>query len=162
MLFVQANKKYHKCQLSNKMLSFERKMLQKSWPIILRPRFLSLSSKWCNEDSNIDKNIRPENPVDRTLRILKDDMTKVKKAITPKFLQRKSTDEPIDIKKLDNFLENRDRSDIFQSHCDIVVIGGGGVGSSIAYWLKKKAREGLNVVVVEKDSTVSGIDSLFK
>lgn len=45
-------------------------------------------------------------------------------------------------------------ADDFQTHCDVLIIGGGGVGSSIAYWLKEKARDGLNVVVVEKDDTV--------
>lgn len=40
---------------------------------------------------------------------------------------------------------------------DIVIVGGGVVGWSIAYWLKQKEimREGLRIVVVERDSTVS-------
>lgn len=40
---------------------------------------------------------------------------------------------------------------------DIVIVGGGVVGWSIAYWLKQKelAREGVKVVVVEKDPTYS-------
>lgn len=39
---------------------------------------------------------------------------------------------------------------------DIVIVGGGVVGWSIAYWLKKKerVRGALKVVVVEKDLTV--------
>lgn len=39
---------------------------------------------------------------------------------------------------------------------DIVIIGGGVMGWSIAYWLKQKemVREGVKVVVVEKDLTV--------
>lgn len=39
---------------------------------------------------------------------------------------------------------------------DIVIVGGGVVGWSIAYWLKKKerVRGALQVVVVEKDPTV--------
>lgn len=39
---------------------------------------------------------------------------------------------------------------------DIVIVGGGVVGWSIAYWLKKKERVhgALQVVVVEKDLTV--------
>lgn len=40
---------------------------------------------------------------------------------------------------------------------DIVIIGGGVMGWSIAYWLKRKlmSRDSLRVVVVEKDPTVS-------
>lgn len=39
---------------------------------------------------------------------------------------------------------------------DIVIVGGGVVGYSIAYWLKKKerVRGALKVLVVEKDQTV--------
>uniref|UniRef100_T1GPK0 FAD-dependent oxidoreductase domain-containing protein 1 n=1 Tax=Megaselia scalaris TaxID=36166 RepID=T1GPK0_MEGSC len=42
---------------------------------------------------------------------------------------------------------------VFPRNVDVLVIGGGGVGSSIAFWLKKMARDGLNVAVVEKDPT---------
>lgn len=40
---------------------------------------------------------------------------------------------------------------------DIVIVGGGVVGWSIAYWLKKKekVRGGVQVIVVERDPTVS-------
>lgn len=40
---------------------------------------------------------------------------------------------------------------------DIVIVGGGVVGWSIAYWLKQKEmmRGAMKIVVVEKDSTVS-------
>lgn len=40
---------------------------------------------------------------------------------------------------------------------DVVIVGGGVVGWSIAYWLKKKerVRGAVKVVVVEKDLTVS-------
>ncbi|KAL0183013.1 hypothetical protein M9458_022388, partial [Cirrhinus mrigala] len=38
---------------------------------------------------------------------------------------------------------------------DVVIVGGGVVGWSIAYWLKRKerVRDGLRVLVVEKDPT---------
>ncbi len=40
---------------------------------------------------------------------------------------------------------------------DVVIVGGGVVGWSVAYWLKMKARvrDSLRVLVVEKDPTVS-------
>lgn len=38
---------------------------------------------------------------------------------------------------------------------DVVIIGGGAMGSSTAYWLKKKAQNDLNVLVIEKDPTVT-------
>lgn len=40
-------------------------------------------------------------------------------------------------------------------HADVVIIGGGYLGSSGAYWLKTRAGEGLNVVVLEKQFDVS-------
>lgn len=45
--------------------------------------------------------------------------------------------------------------DIIPNECDILIVGGGAIGSSIAYWLKQKIyREELKVVVIEKDPTV--------
>ncbi|KAL9694628.1 hypothetical protein quinque_013913 [Culex quinquefasciatus] len=36
-------------------------------------------------------------------------------------------------------------------------IGGGCVGALIAYWLKKRAQNRLNVIVVKKDATYQGV-----
>lgn len=62
------------------------------------------------------------------------------------------------------FSPNREFSDIealwrghnvIPTRCDVLIIGGGAIGSSIAYWLKQKVyREEFNVVVIEKDPTV--------
>ncbi|CAH1962340.1 unnamed protein product [Acanthoscelides obtectus] len=42
----------------------------------------------------------------------------------------------------------------FPRFCDVVIIGGGAMGSSIAYWLKEKTGvDGIRVVVVEEDNT---------
>lgn len=43
---------------------------------------------------------------------------------------------------------------LFPNHCDLVIIGGGAVGSSIAYWCKTMGLQGLRILVVEKDQTV--------
>lgn len=43
----------------------------------------------------------------------------------------------------------------YPEHADVVVIGGGFLGLSVAYWLKTRAGEGLSVVVLEKDIAVS-------
>ncbi|CAH0749070.1 unnamed protein product [Diatraea saccharalis] len=42
---------------------------------------------------------------------------------------------------------------IYPENVDVVVIGGGFIGSSVAYWLKSRTAEGLSVVVLEKDLT---------
>lgn len=54
-----------------------------------------------------------------------------------------------------NFINKRLMS--VQSHrkCNVVVIGGGAVGASTAYWLKKRANRDLSVIVLERDPTVS-------
>lgn len=37
---------------------------------------------------------------------------------------------------------------------DILVIGGGAIGSSVSYWLKQRHPDGFNVSVVERDPSV--------
>ncbi|XP_017060950.1 FAD-dependent oxidoreductase domain-containing protein 1 [Drosophila ficusphila] len=94
-------------------------------------------------------------PIRRTLRLLGNDMRKVKEFFVPK--DPEPEQERIPTQSKFKFTGERERdptlADDFQTHCDVLIIGGGAVGSSIAYWLKEKARDGLNVVVVEKDDT---------
>ncbi|XP_055614396.1 FAD-dependent oxidoreductase domain-containing protein 1 [Uranotaenia lowii] len=135
------------------------KLSRKALEVQKFPRELTCAIRQLSSDSgDKDKNRGPvkpsdvaanrENPVSRTLKILGNDMGKVKNFITPNFIKAKSKST----EDVDSYLEKYRRED-FQSHCDVLIIGGGGVGSSIAYWLKKRARDGLNVVVLEKDST---------
>lgn len=78
-----------------------------------------------------------EHPLLRTIRILKQDVSRV---VNYDFKDRFGSD-------LDN---------LYPTHADIVIIGGAAMGSAIAYWLKKKSsRDGLSIVVFEKDPTVS-------
>lgn len=46
--------------------------------------------------------------------------------------------------------------DALPDSCDVLIIGGGGMGASSAYWLKcKTQQEKLSVLVVERDACVS-------
>ena len=101
---------------------------------------------------------RSEHPVSRTGRILKNDFKRVGNWVQDKVnffrkMNPRQTRYAAPIESIDHFIQNRENVTMFQSHCDVLVIGGGGIGASIAYWLKKRAQEGLNVVVVEKDPT---------
>lgn len=47
-------------------------------------------------------------------------------------------------------------------HADVVIIGGGFIGTAVAYWLKIRAGEGLSVVVLEKDLMVSCVKVVYQ
>ncbi|KPJ11772.1 hypothetical protein RR48_08078 [Papilio machaon] len=51
------------------------------------------------------------------------------------------------------------KSAIYPEHADVVIIGGGFIGSSVGYWLKTRAGSGLSVVVLEKDLSYSKVQN---
>lgn len=109
------------------------------------------SSKGTNSNDEEDKH-----PIRRTFRLLGNDMRKIKDFFVPK--EDKYDGEPRPLNEVQKVSKVKNElPDEFQTHCDVLIIGGGGIGSSAAYWLKQRARNGLNVVVVEKDETVSMI-----
>ncbi|XP_076066894.1 FAD-dependent oxidoreductase domain-containing protein 1-like [Oratosquilla oratoria] len=80
-----------------------------------------------------------ENPFLKTLGVMKDDVKG--------FLKN--------IKNMGQEEEDATPAKIFSEHCDVLIIGGGAIGSSIAYHLKERALGGLHIVVIEKDPTYS-------
>ncbi|XP_070621230.1 FAD-dependent oxidoreductase domain-containing protein 1 [Erythrolamprus reginae] len=69
-----------------------------------------------------------------------------------------------ELKKLANFHNFRTDFDVMfptrhlpPEHCDVVIVGGGIIGWSIAYWLKIKEtrRNAMRVIVIERDDTYS-------
>lgn len=131
--------------------------LQDSVPLRLSNAFYSSKTIKRRGESSIEpikapKEIKldePEHPIDKTFRILKRDIVNFKnrwftlKPQHSRFHGRKMTwtkdDNPHDC----------------PIECDILIIGGAAMGSSIAHFLKKRAGEGLKIVIVEKDLTYS-------
>lgn len=77
-----------------------------------------------------------ENPMDRCKRFLKRDVNDLMRFFN------------------DPFKEYQDEK-LFPKSVDILIVGGGVIGSSIAYWLQNKCRDGLTIAVVEKDLSVN-------
>uniref|UniRef100_A0A1B6F2Q8 FAD-dependent oxidoreductase domain-containing protein 1 n=1 Tax=Cuerna arida TaxID=1464854 RepID=A0A1B6F2Q8_9HEMI len=93
---------------------------------------------FCNKMSfKCYSNNHDEHPLRKTMRILKSDMKYLIKLIDG-----------------DATVENLRPTNQFPNHCDVLIVGGGVIGSSIAYWLKQRALSGLHVVVLEKDASV--------
>lgn len=65
-----------------------------------------------------------------------------------------SSSERTRIYKSDGTVQSEEQGS-WPEECDVLVLGGGAVGSSVAYHLRQRAQRGLRVVVVEQDPAVS-------
>jgi len=108
---------------------------------------LNLQSSEIKKDNEDNKNYKEfvdtNDRAAQMLKALKNDWKTLKRLISFK-------------KDSSNFIDIwNERRNIIPRHCDVLIIGGGAIGSSIAYWLRQKFyREEFSVVVVEKDPTV--------
>ncbi|GFG35975.1 hypothetical protein Cfor_03558 [Coptotermes formosanus] len=89
---------------------------------------------------------KPEHPFKRTIRVLANDMKTAKNKVQSFVAKVQGIREAAN-----QVAKSPYRDGIFPEHCDIVIIGGGAVGSSIAYWLKQRAPNALTITVIEKD-----------
>ena len=103
-----------------------------------------------------------KDPIERTIKILKDDVAQgFTKTVKRVIQENKNENELVSEKEkgegipLYNILP--EEKEIWPNGCDILIVGGGVVGMSIAYHLKHLTQDGLEVVVLEKDSGVSYI-----
>jgi FAD-dependent oxidoreductase domain-containing protein 1 len=93
---------------------------------------------------------KPEHPFKRTIRVLANDMKTAKNKVQSFVAKVQGIREAAN-----QVAKSPYRDGIFPEHCDIVIIGGGAVGSSIAYWLKQRAPNALTITVIEKDPLVN-------
>lgn len=87
-------------------------------------------------DNYYDPDAINENPLERCKRFVKRDINQIVQIVN------------------DPFNEYQDDK-IFPKTVDILIVGGGVIGSSIAYWLQNKCRDGLKIAVLEKDLSVN-------
>ena len=102
----------------------------------------------------------PENPIDRTFRVLKRDVDQMKRNVKEFFDHGPKTNHQMfkhvlhEGQMIQVPCDSAHPDYIFPEHVDILIVGGGGVGASIAYNLKERARDGLRIAVLEKDRSV--------
>lgn len=112
-----------------------RNHLRSATKILTRYQRISTTETRCFSDKNKDDDDKSiwsnpstnfENPFKRTGRILKNDLVRAKNYVEDIFRsdpKQKKYTMPLD--RVDAFIENRDDIRLFQTHCDVLVIGGG-------------------------------------
>jgi FAD dependent oxidoreductase len=83
----------------------------------------------------------------RTGRILKNDIIRLKDNVA-ELVGFQNGPRPHNIDDVGEFYS-------WQSHSDVLIIGGGVVGSSIAFFLEESFPGAMNITVLEKDPTVN-------
>lgn len=89
-------------------------------------------------NNSYDPDAIQENPLSRCKRFLKRDLDEI-------------------IRKMNDPFGQYQDNQIFPKTVDILIIGGGVIGSSIAYWIQNKCRDGVTIAVVEKDLSVNKV-----
>ncbi|XP_021929318.1 FAD-dependent oxidoreductase domain-containing protein 1-like isoform X2 [Zootermopsis nevadensis] len=117
----------------------------------IKVKFVNLykNACFCTNKSEVSSSYeppKPENPFKRTFRILGNDMKTAKNKVQS-FITKVQG-----VREVTNKVPKSPyRDGVFPEHCDIAIIGGGAMGSSIAYWLKQRAPNAITVTVIEKD-----------
>lgn len=110
-----------------------------------RQRLVAASLSTYGPSDDNEKSIAPKSANDKPKRInAKDGLASIKESLV--------------VKDVDNILVDwyAKRPPPLPKRCDVVIIGGGAMGSSIAYWLRKRLySEDFTVVVVERDPMYS-------
>ncbi|XP_043275335.1 FAD-dependent oxidoreductase domain-containing protein 1 [Venturia canescens] len=128
------------------LLRFIRRGLNVNLPVTTGIRQPANAYGTKNEDEDkewLEREPEEEHPFKRATRVLKTDFRRIKR----KTLFWK--DHSKDLRKGDWDTEDQ----LFPTHVDVLVIGGGAIGSSVAYWIKERVKDGLRVAVLEKDPT---------
>lgn len=83
-----------------------------------------------------DPDVPNEDPLKRCKKFFKRDINEVVRVISNPFEQYKD-------------------DKIYPKTVDLLIVGGGAIGSSIAYWTQNKCRDGLSIAVIDKDLSYS-------
>lgn len=138
---------------------FSRRGVQTSACSFVKPTNVGDDGK--NVDQSDLKGPEFENPFHRTGRILWNDLKGIKNFGPLKYMRTDEENWNLHKHRLrDNGAielvdQTRREGYIFPNHVDVCIIGGGAIGSSIAYHITNKVHNSLRVAVVEKDSSVS-------